>query len=155
MQGSMKAAGFTVTALLLILGPLLPGPTAAKDKDYLEGKILDTEQKKQGVMSTKHDCHDGTSGQCDHIFLDIQVEDMLYRIDYEHHRGMVGMGEYKYKEEDWPINSVVKLRFETKHVLGLRRTYVFVKGPKDKEIKFFVVSKTGPDGKEYCGNYRC
>jgi hypothetical protein len=141
-------------ALAAVMAMFLPGPLAAKDKDYLEGTILDSQQFKSGFM-TAWECNDLSSGTCDHSFVRFQVEDLTYLADYEHHRGLVGMNEYKFKDEDWPVNGKVQLRFEVKHLLGLRRTFIFVKTPKGKEIRFVVYSKTGQDGKELCGKYRC
>ena len=144
-------------SLLLILALVLPGLVAAKDKDYLEGKILDASKKAYAYIDARSECHDGSpsSWQCDHVFVTIQVEDMTYVADYEQHHGLSGLGDYKFKDEDWPVNASVQLRFDVKHVLGLRRTFMFIKSPKGKEIKFVVYSKTGADGKEYCGKYRC
>ena len=157
MYFTRNSTGAGFLALILILTLLFPGPFAAKDKDYLEGKILDADKKAYSAFSRKSECQDGSpkSWQCDHVFLTIQVEDMTYVADYEQHHGLSGVGDYKFKEEDWPVNSSVQLRFEVKHLLGLRRTFMFVKSPKNKEIRFVVLSKTGADGKEYCGNYRC
>ncbi len=157
MRVGPKTTGPTPVALLFLLSLALATPVTAKKKEYLDGKILDADKKSYSSFSSKSDCHDGSpSGwSCDHVFLTIQVEDMTYVADYEQHRGLSGVGAYKFKDEDWPVNAGVELRFEVKHFLGLRRTFMFIKSPKGKEIKFVVLSKTGADGKEYCGNYRC
>jgi len=155
MRSAWKASGPLFVALLVFLPLALAPPAPAKNKDYLDGKIMDADKKSYSSFSRSSDCHDGSSGSCDHVFLTIQVEDMTYVADYEQHRGLSGVGGYKFKDEDWPVNGSVEVRFEVKHLLGLRRTFMFVKSPKGKEIRFVVYSKKGADGKEYCGNYRC
>lgn len=155
MTFQRNSAVSRLLALAGVMGMLFSVPLAAKDKDYLEGKVLDSNKKSYSSMDRRSECHDGTSWSCDHVFMTLQVEDMTYVVDYEQHRGLSGIGDYKFKEEDWPVNGTVQLRFEVKHLLGLRRTFAWIKGPKGKEIRFVVYSKTGADGKEYCGTYRC
>ncbi len=155
MRTGMKTVGPALVAVLVLLSLAFAAPVAAKGKEYLQGTILDSKKIEHKFWDMGGDCHDGSSGSCDHVFVILQVEDMTYQADYEHHRGLMGMHEYKFKEEDWPVNGTVEVRFEVKHFLGIRRTFMFIKSPKGKEIRFVLFSKTGPDGKELCGKWRC
>ena len=155
MQAQAIKTARTLAAMVAALAMFLSGPIEAKDKEYQEGTIRAYERLEHKWYDAGSDCHDGSSGQCDHFIVAIQIEDLTYYADYEHHRGLVGMREYKFKEEDWPVNGSVSLRFEVKHLLGLRRTFMFIKSPKGQEIRFVLLSKIGADGKELCGKYRC
>jgi hypothetical protein len=141
-----------IIAVLAALALLLPGPTAAKNKDYLVGKILDTKFEKNDRCTSQYSS--STIYHCHFYRMIIQVEDITYQALYEEQRGLLG-SHYKFKEDDWPINADVQVRFEVKHLLGLRRTYMFVKRANGKEIELTVWSKTGADGKQLCGDFRC
>lgn len=132
-----RRAGFV---LLVILGLALPTQMIAGKKDYIDAVIIDASFVKH------HDVGSVWSGEYapNQFFIVFQIDDMTY----------VGRGMGKIKEADWPVNSHMQVRFNVKHVIGLRHTYMHVKATRG-EVELELVSKKGPDGKELCGNYRC
>jgi hypothetical protein len=139
-----------LVVMLLILALAVPAPVTAK-KNYLDGKIMDSKfAGNRRCTDTSH-----TDWFCDFYTMIIQVEDMTYQAEYQQHGGLIGATHYKFKTEDWPINADVEVRFDTVHFLGIRKTRVYVKRSNGKEIELWLFSKTGADGKELCGNYRC
>lgn len=140
-----------IIAVATALGLFLAGPVAAKDKDYLEGKVMDAKFSKKDNCTVQMSKH---TTVCDFYRLIVQVEDMTYQADYEQQHGVFG-SHYKFKEEDWPINSTVEVRFKSQHLLGVRHTWMYVKRPDGKEIELLLESKAGADGKELCSMFRC
>ena len=158
MRSTHRSAGSLLVALLLMMALAVATPLAANKKDYQDGKILDaayaSKDKEERSMNA-----DGSSGTLNraykHFHITVQVEDMTYVGDYKQGGGLIGATHYKFKEEDWPVNAGVEVRFKVQHALGLRHTLMYLKRSNAKEIELDVISKKGADGKELCGNYRC
>jgi hypothetical protein len=158
MKSILKSTGPMSLAVLFALALAAATPLKAKKKDYLDGKILDAAYAKtdRSERTMTADGGPGTmSREFKHFHITVQVEDMTYVGDYKQGGGLLGIGHYKFKEEDWPVNTDVEVRLKVKHVLGLRHTYMYLKRSNGKEIELDVVSKTDSNGKELCGNYRC
>jgi hypothetical protein len=155
MQFEANRKRTTVAAMSIVvlfaLGLLLPGPAAAKEKEYLTGKVMDAKFNKKDKCTLQMS---KSTAYCKYYRLIVQVEDMTYQVDYEEEHGVFG-SHYKFKEEDWPINSEVQVRLKVQSLLGVRHTWMYVKRANGKEIECLVESKTGPDGKELCGMFRC
>jgi hypothetical protein len=161
MQSTPKSMGPMFVALLLILALASPPPMTAKKKDYLDGKILDagfaSKDKASNMPPISADGGPTSSVQIlyTHYNFTVQVEDFVYMGEYKQTGGLIGLTHYKFKEEDWPVNADVEVRFKTQHALGTRHTFMYLRRSNGKEIELTIVSKKGPDGKELCGKFRC
>lgn len=158
MRSTHRSTSSLFFGLLLMMALAVAAPLTAKKKDYLDGKILDA-----GYASTdkleRSMTADGSTGTLNraykHFHITVQVEDLTYVGDYKQGGGLMGATHYKFKEDDWPVNAGVEVRFKVQHALGLRHTLMYLKRSNGKEIELDVISKKGADGKELCGNYRC
>jgi hypothetical protein len=149
MQFDRSSALARALPIVLAATLLLPFAATSKDKEYSTGKVLDAK------YLDKRRCESSANKwECEYYLLVVQVDDVTYRAKYEQHGGLIGTSHYKFKEQDWPINAPVEVRFEKKSFMGLHKTFMHVKLPegKGKEIELVLLNKLGPDGQQMKDN---
>jgi len=136
--------------------------TLAKDKEYEEGTLLDMQLAGKGGGAKEAIQNAATiaagAGMLHHHYkvwtFTVKVGDTTYvaKYPYEAPHNF----QYMPKEDDWPANSAIQVRFDRKSFLGMHTILMHIKRPDGKkEVEAWMISRVGPDGKETCGRQAC
>jgi hypothetical protein len=142
-------------AVAALCAALLTLPVSAdkNDKEFQTGTIF----------AAGHNVKLGDEGEhaLNHVRKDmdnliVEIDGIKYVGQYKKEKGIVGAGQYNFKEDDWPAGEKIEVRFERRHLLGIAATIMIAKRPRDgKQVGFGVVKKVDADGKVLCTNLGC
>ncbi len=122
----------TRTIVLTLVGLIVLAASAiAKEKEYLDGTILDVQKNAARMRSVK-------MGGNDWWKFTVKVGDTIY-VAYYKKQGMLDRGAHA---EDFPVNSPVKVRFESSRLAKIAgwEGYFFIQRPDGKEMQAFLWS---------------
>lgn len=122
----------TRTIVLTLVGLMVLAASAiAKEKEYLDGTILDVQQ------NAAHMKHVKMSGN-DWYKFTVKVGDTIYESYYKK-EGLMGRSAHA---EDFPVNSQVKVRFESSRLAKIAgwEGYFYIQRPDGKELQTFLWS---------------
>ena len=136
-----------VVTVACLAVPLFAGK---KDREYLDGVLLDEERQKK-IQVTHHLGGDVDLKNYQDFYFTVHVG----RVNYVGVIRRNNIFQYNPKSADWPPNKPVKVRFEKKGGLGLRTTLMYIQRPDGKEIETEVVSIIDDDGNQLCGKFKC
>lgn len=124
----MKARTVALTLLGLVI---LAGIAVAKEKEYLDGTILDVQKNAARMRHVKMSGNDWWK-------FTVKVGDTIY-VAYYQKQGMLDRGAHA---EDFPVNSPVKVRIENSRLAKIAgwEGYFYIQRPDGKEMVAFLWS---------------
>lgn len=147
----MKRILAFLMAIVSIVCLALPLSAGKKDREYLDGTLLDEEKERKYQVTHYINTGDVDVKQYQEFHFTVQVG----RVAYVGMLKRTNIFQYNPKSADWTPNKPVKVRFEKKGALGLRTTLMYIQRPDGKEIETEVVSIIDDNGNQLCGHFKC